>query len=38
MKANTASIKVLKKIGMTYWKAMYFHGGEGVIYMITRIN
>jgi ribosomal-protein-alanine N-acetyltransferase len=33
-KANTASIKVLEKIGMAYWKPMDFHGGEGVIYKI----
>lgn len=32
MKANTASVKVLEKIGMTYWKPMDFHGGEGVVY------
>lgn len=32
MKANTASIKVLEKIGMAYWKLMDFHSGEGVIY------
>ena len=36
MKANTASIKVLEKIGMTYWKPMDFHGGEGVIYRIEK--
>ncbi|MBL0693910.1 GNAT family N-acetyltransferase [Comamonas sp. JC664] len=32
MKANTASVKVLEKIGMVYWKSMDFHGGEGVVY------
>lgn len=32
MKANTASTKVLEKIGMTYSEPMDFHGGEGVIY------
>lgn len=32
MKANTASVKVLDKIGMVYWKPMDFHGGEGVVY------
>jgi ribosomal-protein-alanine N-acetyltransferase len=34
MKANTASVKVLEKIGMSYWKPMDFHGGEGVVYSI----
>ncbi|QDF01498.1 GNAT family N-acetyltransferase [Myxococcus xanthus] len=32
MKANTASVRVLEKIGMVYWKAMAFHGDEGVVY------
>ncbi len=32
MKANTASVKVLEKIGMVYWKSMDFHGSEGVVY------
>lgn len=32
MKANSASIKVLEKIGMTY----YFHGDEGVVYRIVN--
>ncbi|PZR08277.1 MAG: N-acetyltransferase [Flavobacterium psychrophilum] len=36
MKANTASVKVLEKIGMTYWKPMDFHGGEGVVYRIEN--
>ncbi len=36
MKANTASIKVMEKIGMTYWKPMDFHGGEGVVYRIEK--
>ena len=36
MKANLASIKVLEKIGMTYWKPMDFHGGEGVTYRIEN--
>ena len=36
MKANTASVKVLEKIGMTYWKPMDFHGDEGVIYRIEN--
>jgi [ribosomal protein S5]-alanine N-acetyltransferase len=37
MKANLASIKVLEKIGMAYWKKMDFHGGEGVIYRIENL-
>ncbi|WP_226994369.1 GNAT family N-acetyltransferase [Myxococcus hansupus] len=32
MKANTASVRVLEKLGMTYWKSMDFHGGEWVVY------
>lgn len=32
IKSNTASVKVLEKIGMTYWKPMDFHGDEGVVY------
>lgn len=34
MKANAASVKVLEKIGMAYWKEMDFHGDAGVIYKI----
>jgi RimJ/RimL family protein N-acetyltransferase len=33
---NTASIKVLKKIGMTYRKALDFEGKEGVWYSMTK--
>lgn len=36
MKANAASIKVLEKIGMSYWKDMDFHGDAGVIYTVTK--
>jgi RimJ/RimL family protein N-acetyltransferase len=36
MKANTASIKVLEKIGMTFKESFDFDGHEGVIY--ERIN
>lgn len=36
MAANTASIKVLGKIGMHYEKAFDFHGGPGVVYRIAK--
>ena len=35
-KENTASIKVLKKIGLQYWKDFDFDGFEGVVYKIER--
>ena len=36
MKVNTASIKVLEKIGLTFYKAAILHGDEGVIYRIEK--
>ena len=37
MKENTASIKVLEKIGMVYWKDFEFHHGHGgCIYTINK--
>ena len=36
LSGNTASIKVLEKIGMTYRKDLDFEGKEGVWYSITR--
>jgi ribosomal-protein-alanine N-acetyltransferase len=36
MKNNPSSIRVLEKIGMTYFKNFDFNGKEGVIYQITN--
>lgn len=36
MKENSASIKVLEKIGMTFKRNFDFEGCEGVIYEITK--
>jgi RimJ/RimL family protein N-acetyltransferase len=36
MKENTASIKVLGKIGMTFYKDFDFEGNEGVIYKTEK--
>jgi RimJ/RimL family protein N-acetyltransferase len=38
VKANTASIRVLEKIGMTFYKELSFHGFDGVIYKIQKKN
>jgi len=38
MKENIGSIKVLKKIGMTFKDNFDFEGREGVIYELTKIN
>lgn len=38
VKANTASIRVLEKIGMTFYKEQSFHGWNGVIYKIQKKN
>ena len=38
MKENLASIKVLKKIGMTFKENFDFEGREGVIYELKKIN
>ncbi len=38
VKANTASIRVLEKIGMTFYKELSFHGLDGVIYKIQKKN
>ena len=35
-KENIASIKVLEKIGLHYWKDFDFDGEEGVVYKIDR--
>ena len=37
MKANTASIKVLSKIGLSYWKDDACGMADGVIYKIERV-
>ena len=37
MKANTASISVLSKIGLTYWKDDACGNADGVIYRIERL-
>jgi len=36
MADNTASIRVLEKIGLTFEKPFEFHGGPGVIYRIEK--
>lgn len=36
VKANTASVKVLEKIGLTFLETKDFHGMEGVIYTIEN--
>lgn len=36
MKANTASIKVLEKIGLCYDKEFDFDGQKGVVYKISN--
>jgi ribosomal-protein-alanine N-acetyltransferase len=36
MKENTASINVLKKIGLTFWKNDTCGGEDGVIYLIGK--
>ena len=36
MKANTASVRVLEKIGMRFRNDALFHGGEGVVYHYLR--
>ena len=36
MKENLASIRVLQKIGLTYWKDYDFEGEQGVIYKIEK--
>lgn len=36
MKDNMASIKVLEKIGMSYWKNSMMEGQEAVLYKIER--
>ncbi|HMQ48342.1 MAG TPA: GNAT family N-acetyltransferase [Saprospiraceae bacterium] len=36
MKNNIASIKVLEKIGMSYWKNSIMEGQEAVLYKIER--
>lgn len=36
MKENTASVKVLEKIGLQYEKGFDFDGQEGVIYIIKN--
>jgi [ribosomal protein S5]-alanine N-acetyltransferase len=36
MRDNAASIKVLKKIGLTFWKEESCGGEEGVVYRIER--
>ncbi|MCP3933212.1 MAG: GNAT family N-acetyltransferase [Bacteroidetes bacterium] len=38
MKANQASIRVMEKVGMTYWKDFVFDGNPGVYYKIERID
>jgi [ribosomal protein S5]-alanine N-acetyltransferase len=36
VKENTASIRVLQKIGMTYWKDFDFDGQKGVYYRLDK--
>ena len=36
LKMNTASVKVLQKLGMQYFKRFDFEGAEGVIYRIDK--
>lgn len=36
VKENTASIKVLEKIGMSFYESREFHGHQGVIYKIEK--
>jgi len=35
-KDNTGSIRVLEKIGLTYFEAYDFDGKEGVLYQILK--
>jgi ribosomal-protein-alanine N-acetyltransferase len=36
MKENAASIRVLEKIGLIYWKDFDFDGQQGVVYRVDR--
>ena len=36
MTDNVASIRVLEKIGLTYYKTFDFDGKEGVVYKINK--
>lgn len=36
MRENTASIRVLEKIGLTFYKSFDFDGQDGVIYKIDK--
>jgi RimJ/RimL family protein N-acetyltransferase len=38
MKENISSIKVLEKIGLTYFKTFDFDGQEGLIYKVENKN
>lgn len=38
MKANIGSVKVLEKIGLTYFKSFDFDGNDGVVYRIENKN
>ncbi|MBN2639504.1 MAG: GNAT family N-acetyltransferase [Bacteroidales bacterium] len=38
MTANVASVRVLQKIGMDYYKAFDFEGHHGVIYTVKRMS
>ena len=38
MKANVASIQVMKNCGMTYWKESHFHKHDGVCYRSFNPN
>ena len=38
MEGNTASIRVLEKLGMRFWKRFDFGGERGVVYRLDSIN